>query len=103
MDVFCGRRSARTDGLGRALYETFDAKAHAEHIKGVGLGWDARIIIGERIISPPRTIKSLVEAVFETSNQTPFKRRPPRHPRRWRQTLESYGRGLMKKYAKRQA
>jgi 20S proteasome alpha/beta subunit len=85
----------RTDELGRALYETFNAKAHAEQIAGVGYAWDARIIIGEHIVAPPPTIKKLIEKVFECSVQSPFKRQLAKVPRDWRETLEAYGKQVM--------
>jgi hypothetical protein len=89
----------RTKPLGRVLYETFDAKAHAEQLQGVGLAWDVRVILGtEKIVSVPPKIKTLIEGVYICSMQSPFGRRLRRKPRNWRKTLEDYAGNLVEKH-----
>ena len=87
----------RNDPLEMVLYDTFDAKAQAEQIQGVGYQWDAQIIIGAKIFKVPPGIKSLVEGVFEASEQSPFKNRQRAFPKNWRARLKAYAQDVLKK------
>lgn len=82
--------------LEEVLYSVFDAKAHSEQIQGVGFRWDAKIIVGKKVIAVKGSIKSLVEKVFEHFEQSPFKTRRSAEPKNWGENLRAYAQGLFR-------
>ncbi len=88
----------RGDDLEEALYEVFDAKAHAELIQGVGFDWDARIIpAGKKAVPVKRAILNLVGRVWEDATASPFHKAFGKfRDRDWKKRLKSWARQVLR-------
>lgn len=95
----------RDDGLDKALYDVFDAKASAEMSPSVGVDWDSAVVYvgsdGEvRVKFVEEEVKELIERVwFDRAALSPYETREPDHPdpppARWKQTLKKYADKLL--------
>ena len=85
----------RTDRLDRVLYETLDAKAHAELMAHVGYGWDATVLLPGRMLAVPGGIKTTINDLFDASTESPFDRQPKQPPKGWQKKLAGYRKRVM--------
>ncbi len=85
----------KSNSLGEALFNAFDAKANAEMVPGVGYGWDAKVVFAGTSKDVPPEIKDLIERKWDSLNQSPFYEKTKWKPLRlgnWRDELEKFGR-----------
>jgi 20S proteasome alpha/beta subunit len=84
----------RGHGLGRALYDCFDAKARAEMAPGVGFAWDSRIVFNLVIADVHEGALRLVERLWTQHNRSPFEERKegdlPDPPKNWVSQLNEF-------------
>lgn len=94
------RQAEAEDDVDVALYQVFEAKAHAELIQGVGGSSDAWVMTPGRTAKvEPETIE-LLEMVFISASSIPFKPRPGWYepqspPPDWERKLKRFMRKLM--------
>jgi len=86
----------KRDDLSKALYEAFDAKASAEIIQGVGLDWDAEILLAGKgkSVRVPNSIMNLVGSVYDAFPQSPFSH-VGTQPKDWCQRLGKFAKKLI--------
>lgn len=90
------RAAEAEDELDLALYQAFEAKAHAEVIQGVGAYSDEWILTSDGIIDVPREIDQLLGDVYDSATQLPFKKNraelePKKNPpKNWEDKLKDF-------------
>ncbi|MGO9210790.1 MAG: hypothetical protein ACLPXM_06515 [Terriglobales bacterium] len=86
----------KRDDLSEALYKAFDAKAAAEIIQGVGMGWDAEILVAGRSksVRVPQSIINLIGSVYDAFPRSPFDT-VNRQPKDWCVRLGKFARSVI--------
>ncbi len=87
--------AAKDDDVDVALYQVFDAKAHAEMIQGVGYNSDGWIMVPGKTVNVPRRIMDLINTVYNYQTRLPFKPRKgwdpiESPPENWEKTLRTF-------------
>jgi hypothetical protein len=94
----------RSDGLDKALYDIFDAKASAEMVATVGTDWDSAVVYlsGDeiKVKFTDDAIDDLIERVwFHAAALSPYEQAKEDHPdpppRTWKSKLKKYADGLL--------
>ena len=96
-------RSGPRGQLPLALYQAFDAKVNAEIMQGVGYGCDAAILVRgqNKRSNVPRAIIRLIDNVFMSHPNTPFKSEDRlKAPRLWNDKLNNFASHVMGRNAR---
>lgn len=86
----------RRDRLDEALYQAFDAKAHAEIIQGVGYAWDGYILTPRKGTRVPRTVQRAMDKLFDETTRSPFDRSPRHSTTKWVKTIKTFTRSIQR-------
>jgi 20S proteasome alpha/beta subunit len=94
----------RSDGLDKALYDIFDAKASAEMVNTVGADWDSAVVYlcGDEIkvkFTEDKIDELIERAWFHSAALSPYEKREEGHPdpppRNWKGKLKKYADDLL--------